>query len=512
MLSTVGSILIAVLILLLTITVHEFGHYIVGKLFKFKITEFAIGMGPAVYKKVKKNGEIFSIRIFPLGGFCAFEGEDEDENTVKADNENAPYAEYQGGEADGRAAETEKPAYSAINAEKPQKKELSPNAFNNKKPWQRILVLVAGATVNFLVAVLIIVLNFSIYGHFAYRVNTVAPIGAYDAAADGYSLRGDDVIIDINGKFLYLTTDFTDALKGGKRGDIVRVGVLRGGARQEIEVALRNDVVVESLNDFASAYLALGVACVPYIPEGDGSPIKNGEGILAIKDADKFDDCTKISSLRQFGEELAEYSAGDKVGVWMTSSDPDDADGRQLIELSLSDNFATEKAEFENELSSSPQTAYKHIIRDYLGIEYYSPAFQMSSVSVRLSFGEILYRPLVYSFKTVGTTFRAFGQLFSGKLSITALSGPVSTISMTSEYVKNGFNYILEIAAFIGISVAIFNLLPIPALDGARAVFVAIEWVRGKPINRKVEGAIHAVGLVVLLIFAVLVDVLKLFI
>ena len=73
-LSTVFSVIVAILILLATITVHEFGHYIVGKLLKFKINEFAIGMGPAIYKKVKKNGEVFSIRIFPLGGFCAFEG------------------------------------------------------------------------------------------------------------------------------------------------------------------------------------------------------------------------------------------------------------------------------------------------------------------------------------------------------------------------------------------------------------------------------------------------------
>ena len=74
-LHTIGSILLAILVLLIMITVHEFGHYIVGKIFKFKINEFAIGMGPAIFKKEnKKSGEIFSIRVFPLGGFCAFCG------------------------------------------------------------------------------------------------------------------------------------------------------------------------------------------------------------------------------------------------------------------------------------------------------------------------------------------------------------------------------------------------------------------------------------------------------
>ena len=62
---------------------------------------------------------------------------------------------------------------------------------------------------------------------------------------------------------------------------------------------------------------------------------------------------------------------------------------------------------------------------------------------------------------------------------------------------------------FIGVNLAVFNLLPIPALDGSRAVFTTIEWIRKKPINRKVEGIIHAIGLIVLLGFCVLVDLLQ---
>ena len=68
---SVGYVLIAVLILLVMITVHEAGHYFVGKIFKFKINEFAIGMGPAIFKKKLKSGEDFSVRLLPLGGFCA---------------------------------------------------------------------------------------------------------------------------------------------------------------------------------------------------------------------------------------------------------------------------------------------------------------------------------------------------------------------------------------------------------------------------------------------------------
>ena len=59
-------------------------------------------------------------------------------------------------------------------------------------------------------------------------------------------------------------------------------------------------------------------------------------------------------------------------------------------------------------------------------------------------------------------------------------------------------------------NLAVFNLLPIPALDGSKIVFTAIEWVRGKPINRKVEAVIHTVGMLLLLAFAIFVDILQL--
>ena len=75
-------ILLAIVVLLVLITVHEFGHYVAGKILGFKINEFSIGFGPAIFKREKKDGELFAIRALPLGGYCAFEGEDEDGKDV----------------------------------------------------------------------------------------------------------------------------------------------------------------------------------------------------------------------------------------------------------------------------------------------------------------------------------------------------------------------------------------------------------------------------------------------
>ena len=79
---SIGGVLLAVVILLVMVTIHEFGHYIAGKLLGFKINEFAVGFGPALFKRrSKKTGELFALRAIPLGGYCAFDGEDEVEET-----------------------------------------------------------------------------------------------------------------------------------------------------------------------------------------------------------------------------------------------------------------------------------------------------------------------------------------------------------------------------------------------------------------------------------------------
>ena len=81
-----GGVLAAVAVLLAMVTIHEFGHYLAGKILGFKINEFSVGFGPAIFKKrSKKTGELFALRVVPLGGYCAFDGEDEaDEDTEKS--------------------------------------------------------------------------------------------------------------------------------------------------------------------------------------------------------------------------------------------------------------------------------------------------------------------------------------------------------------------------------------------------------------------------------------------
>ena len=370
--STIGSVCLAILILLAMITVHEFGHYVAGKIFKFKINEFAIGFGPKLFKHTKKNGEVFSVRLLPLGGFCAFEGED-------ADN---PH----------------------------------PDAFNNKKPWQRIIVLFAGAFMNYLLALLLIIISFFACGQLllmTYRVDPADTTYTENIDINGLSFHDEDVIIKCEGKNIYLTTDLMSALEGRQEGEKVQFTVSRkteeGRQVMDISVILRADADFENLTDTNTLWQCIGIY---------KQPLESGEGYQ-----------------------------------WQVYS-----------------------------------MAYKGF-----------------------GFFETIGRSFVYSFQIGGTIFKVLGQLLTGSLGLSAFGGPITTIRLTSEIASRGIQQFLEIAAYIGVNLAVFNLLPIPALDGSKIVFTAIEWIRGKPLNRKVEAVIHAVGFVLLLGFAVLVDLLQLF-
>lgn len=149
--------------------------------------------------------------------------------------------------------------------------------------------------------------------------------------------------------------------------------------------------------------------------------------------------------------------------------------------------------------------------------------------------GEGASRELIIDFKVVGVkrtvfsaidyTFRntvslarnswsSIGDLFTGTVKVSDLSGPVGVGQVVDQATGIGFEAVMLLAAFITISVGMFNLLPFPALDGGRFVLLILEAIRKKPINRKVETAINGIGLMLLFGLMILVtfkDIVKLF-
>lgn len=360
----VGYIALAVLILLVMITVHELGHYIAGKIFGFGIDEFSVGFGPKLFSKKKKSGELFSVRLLPIGGFCAFKGEDQQSD--------------------------------------------DPTAFNNKKWWQRIIVLISGALMNYLLAVVIIIIMFSAYGQTTLVAYQTQPITEPIYTAQN-SFIDKDVIIQVNGKNVYLSTDLMQAIEGKNKGDTVEFLIRRNHKEQKLNLLLRADANFNNVEDNANLLNCLGI-----MVEVDGQGQITNSGL---------------------------YATG-----------------------------------------------------------------------IKFDFFRTIGRSFEYSFKLAGTIFTVLGQLLSGALGIKSLGGTITTISVTADAIKiGGLRNLLNVASFIGVNLAVFNLLPIPSLDGSRVVFTVIEGIRRKPLNRRVEAIIHTVGLFVILIFAVFIDLQRCF-
>ena len=361
--TTIGYILVALMTLMVMIVVHEFGHYSVGKLLKFKINEFSIGFGPPIFKHKKKNGEIFAVRLIPLGGFCAFEGEDTDST------------------AEG--------------------------AFNSHKPWKRILVLLAGVTFNFVSAFVILTVAFSIYG---YTLPAVSSFNQPVEAGHEFTLQEGDIIYQINGKSVYTLVDSNVA------------GLLSGLEDGEVEMTV--------IRNYEADFL--------------------GKNIL--------------------------FRRGEKVKVtgYLGQYYSTDAEGN---------------------------------VTTYRGI-----GIMTAFVSYRPSVGRAFVYGVVFCVQIVVFLFQTIGGMFTGLVAVKGnIGGPITTIGVIASSVSTGgFRSILLLLGMMSANIAVMNVLPLPALDGSRVVFTVIEWIRGKPIPRKVEAIIHTVGLILLFGMTILFDILNL--
>ena len=176
-------IIIAIILFGILIAVHEFGHFITAKLLGVKVNEFAIGMGPRILHKIKGETE-YSLRILPIGGFCAMEGEDEATD--------------------------------------------DPRSFECQAAWKKFIILVAGSFMNFVAGVLIILLLFSNAQAFNAPVITEFKDGAEHLQADG--LQVGDRFYRIDGYRIYFMNDVNLFLSRAKDG-VMDLEVIRDGER-----------------------------------------------------------------------------------------------------------------------------------------------------------------------------------------------------------------------------------------------------------------------------------------
>ena len=134
------------------------------------------------------------------------------------------------------------------------------------------------------------------------------------------------------------------------------------------------------------------------------------------------------------------------------------------------------------------------------------------NVGESYNFFEAVLKAWPFCFYLCGLILSALGGLFTGSTAVSELGGTITAISQMAEISSYGISYFLLLLPLIAMNLAVFNILPIPALDGARAVFVLIEIIFRKPVNRTVEAWIHTVGLFVILGLVIFLDVYHFFI
>lgn len=194
-------IIIAIIIFGILIAIHEFGHFTAAKLCGVKVEEFAIGMGPALFKK-QKGETVYALRILPIGGFCAMAGEDEESD--------------------------------------------DPRAFTNQGFWKKFVILCAGSFMNLVLGIVLILIMYA--GAQAFVTPTIDHFMDGCPYEGAEAMQAGDTFYSIDGQRIYLVSDVSSFLM---RGDgVYDIVMLRDGEKVELkDFALTAKTYAEYANE-----------------------------------------------------------------------------------------------------------------------------------------------------------------------------------------------------------------------------------------------------------------------
>ena len=360
------TLIAALIVFSAVIAIHEFGHFTVAKLCGIQVNEFSIGMGPALWKKIYK-GTQYSLRALPVGGYVALEGEE------------SPESQQAEAVRDEREAEDENPV-------PPEQRTGIP--LNEAPVWQRVLVMVAGAFMNFVLGFVVLVILVAAQEG-AITSKTIYSI-ENDALCGQTGLQAGDEIVAVNGRRCFVANDILYELVRTEayRADFT---VKRDGQKVELP-----DVQFDTWQD-----------------ENGQTHMTLGFTVYGIKK-------TPLNVLKE---------------AWNST----------------------------------------------------------------LYYGRIV--------------FTSLEDLVRGRESINNLSGPVGIVTAIGQAASYGWQDLLELLALITINLGVFNLLPFPALDGGKVVFLIIEGVTGHAVPEKLQGTLTIAAFALLfglMLFATYNDIIRL--
>ena len=442
-------LLSAIVLLGILIAIHEFGHFIVGRMCNIHIYRFSIGMGPVIYKKLDKHGTEFALSALPLGGYVAFH--------------------------------TEKAIEQELDLLQPLTPEQNASTFESRPKWQRALVMLAGPVANFLLAIGILSTIFasSVERQFIPEVTTIS--SSY--FQENSSLKGGDVLIAINNKRVSSLQDIRLELLSlsGKTGTIDFV-FLSSLNRSEYTVSL-------PVTDYLSN-------------QDEQNEPENFMGFnLSMKLQPTIGAIAKDSLARVNGLKVNDRIL--EVNNQLINSFED-------VQIFLRDYQGTDinlKVERESKtvFLNIPLGVRKNpdgLEEKYIGV----------MPGLKRSIFESFYKGAYETYNLSLKTLMFVGKMITRDLGTQNLSGPIGIVKMAGDTANAGLLPFLYLMALLSISLGVLNLLPIPVLDGGQLVMLGIEAVRGSPMSEKMENLFFMSGWFAvgsLMIFAIYNDISK---
>ena len=405
------------------VTVHEYGHYIVGKLFGVKVLCFSVGFGKPIYKYKSKKGDKteYRLSIIPLGGYVQF--------------------------LDSRNDEVQ-----------PQEIKRS---FNHQPLFSKISILFAGPLFNFLFAVL------AYFFLFSNGVMTMKPIVGEiidGSHASNAGLFYEDEIISINGN---ISSDWDTVITSimssvvNKQDFILKVKNKNSGQRL-INISINDDNT--DLTEPGKLFSGLGFypwqpppivgEILEYSP-ADLSGLKTGDTIISINNTEinAFTEIRDIVAKRPGEEVQIEFLRNDSVlkRTIMLGSKKDGKNVNGFLGVGFSNN-----------------------IEDYWFLD-------------KSNFDEAFRKSIYQTWSTTAFTISMLAKMISGEVSTKNISGPFSIAKYAGVSASAGLNQFLKFLALISISLGVINLFPIPMLDGGQIVQFTIESLKGSPLSPRFE-------------------------
>ncbi|MDQ2747611.1 MAG: RIP metalloprotease RseP [Acidobacteriota bacterium] len=448
-------ILAVIFVLGVAINIHEFGHFAAAKLLGIRVEAYSFfGLGPRIWG-FKRGHTDYRISAIPLGAYVKLYG---DEAT----------ASLEGGESTG---------------EKVPDSEL----YELRPPWHKLLVMIGGPLMNILLALAIPFTSAMLYGTPSMPAPVVGTETAGGAAEQAGIQKGDRIVSFGGVENPTWERIQHDSLISPEQP--IPVTVERGGQKLQLTIKpTKSDLKGNSVGqvDFEPDLGVEPVIAGEIVPESPAAQagLQVGDRVLAFN----------TQTVRN-GNELTAQIRENK-----------DAPGRILIER----NGQQQEIQTVAKLSES-DSVYR-----------IGASFKRDEIKTRekASFGQSVSFAFNTNLEIIRLTAKVFGQLFTGQRSIkdAGLSSPIGIVGIIAQVVReSGFAGLIPILALISLNLGVFNLLPIPLLDGGQIMILGIEkalsWT-GRSLSLVVKERIQMVGLgiiLLLMIFTMSMDVLKLF-